>query len=107
MARATRHSTNGVEKKADIENEVPLETGHSPAKALKGALNKKRKRESVIEPADIPSSKQSRSDENEDAPTIDEKPDCQDISDSKFPAFAGDMSLNDDDAQKILDILDV
>lgn len=107
MARATRNSTNGVsEKKADIENETPSEPS-LPPKSLKGALNKKRKRESVIEPADIPSSKLSRSDDNEEIPTMDEKADSKETSDSRFPAFAGEMPLNDDDATKILDILDV
>lgn len=108
MARATRNSINGAsEKKSDIENEVPIDGSLLATKAAKAALNKKRKRTSEIEAADIPSSKQSRSDETEGTPTLDDKADVDGVQESRYPAFAGDMPLNDDDAQKILDILDV
>jgi hypothetical protein len=113
MARATRSTLNGAAEnkaeKADIENQTPADASSPiPTKPSKAALNKKRKRTSEVEPSDIPSSKHSRSDENEGTPALDDKAGAQETNDdSRYPAFAGDMPLDDDDALKILDILDV
>jgi hypothetical protein len=103
MARATRNSNLMADKKDEPENAVP-DVSPEPVKP-KGA-NKKRKRTSEIEQPEAPSPKQSKSEDDDSVTAVEEK-DKPDGQEAQYPPLAGDSPLNEGDAQKILDILDV
>ncbi|TFY73465.1 hypothetical protein EWM64_g10547, partial [Hericium alpestre] len=109
MARATR-SGKQLETDCPKDTLVEIQTHPTPARAAtKG--NKKRKRASVTEPEDQPAAKQPRS----DAPVaIKEEggltPDQVAADTERMPVDlkgAGDVPINPDDAQRILDILEM
>lgn len=100
MARSTR-SANAHQDKFDEENEKPNNIS-LPANKAKVAT-KKRKRTSGVDSDDLPIAKQPRSDDEETTTVVKD----EETQTTVYPPFAGDMSLKDDDAQKILDILDM
>ena len=115
MARATRSSTAHVEKHED-ENQDP--SGTSPpvptaavpppqaaksSKTLNNNNNKKRKRAQGTDSDDLPSSKQVKANEEEEIP---EKGEMESEPGLSLPS-AGDLPMTDEDAQKILDILEM
>ena len=98
MARQTR-SANGLIEPTDDENEQ-LNTMLDNKTNLS---SKKRKRNSVPGVEELSPVKQSRTATEE--PNAKEESVKQDP--SPYPPLAGDLPLNDDDARKILDILDM
>ena len=102
MARATRSTTGHLEKTVD-ENANPSSTPPpEPAKVAKVA-NKKRKRAPGADSDDLPSAKQTK---NVDDESI-EKTEEVETSEPGYPPLVGDLPMTDEDAQKILDILEM
>ena len=97
MARTTR-STTTQEKEKTIE---PVHT------ARKGG-NKKRKRNSVADSADQPAAKQSRVDEDvkEEGSQVSEEQQPAEITQPELPS-SGDVPIPAEDAEKILEILEL
>lgn len=99
MARATRSSA---------ANEKQSESAPPPTRGKAAAASKKRKRGSVAEIEDQPSAKQLRSG---DSSVKDEEDnfEAQQPSNEQLPTLqnAGDVPINSEDAQKILDILEM
>lgn len=62
---------------------------------------KKRKRNSGMDVDDVPIAKQARSEDGDEAMKDEE------VHDADGPSFVGELPLKDDDAQKILDILEM
>lgn len=99
MARATR-STVAQEKD---------KLGDSSSAASRGkAASKKRKRTSIVENDDQPAAKQLRSDITIKEETASQEPEDKLMEDT-FPTLqmAGDVAIDSEDAQKILDILEM
>lgn len=102
MVRATRSSASHHDKPTDDVDKAP---SSSPPHVLKAkiALNKKRKRISgQLDLEDVPSTKQLRSDDGDDVIMMDD-----DGHDTDGPSLVAELPLKDDDAQKILDILEM
>ncbi|KAI0063213.1 hypothetical protein BV25DRAFT_1907287 [Artomyces pyxidatus] len=98
MARATRSAKHQDDK----QNEQPPEpTTSTPSKAKAGS--KKRKRTSISGPEEQPSAKQARTDDAE----IKEEDVGQDRPVDHELKGAGDVPLDPEDAQRILDILEM
>ena len=97
MARTTRSATT-QEKEKTINHAQP---------ARKGAP-RKRKRSSLSEPADQPATKQSRvdGDVKEEAPPDPDEPQPAEPAHPEPPS-SGDVPIQPDDAEKILEILEM
>ncbi|KAI5124473.1 hypothetical protein M0805_008355 [Coniferiporia weirii] len=98
MVRTTRSAATTQDRRDD-EKDKPHSVSPSASQVKTPA--KKRKRTSGLESDDIPTAKQSRSDD-EDTTARDEYTRV-----SNYPPLAGDLPLKDEDAQKILDILEM
>lgn len=97
MARTTRSSTQHEKKEDDkdkIHDALPLSGDKTKPSS------RKRKRTTAAD-SDLHPSKQSRSD-TEHTPTKDEQ-----TQQAERPSYVGDLSLKEEDAQKILDILEM
>ncbi|EJD04336.1 uncharacterized protein FOMMEDRAFT_146300 [Fomitiporia mediterranea MF3/22] len=102
MARTTRSSASHAEKTED-ENEHPGSLSPpTSTKAKAAAVAKKRKRLGT-DSDDLPAAKQVKAND-EDTLDRDEE---EHVEDAGFPPLSGDLPMNDEDAQKILEILEM
>ena len=100
MARTTRSAVAQSDKSL-AEKERPSPS--SPPSNRSKQLNKKRKRHSNADTEDVPNAKVARPDDEVAGGSIKE----EDLDNQHFPPFVGDLPLKNDDAQKILDILEM
>ena len=98
MARHTRSATNTQEK---TDDDMDKATSLSPTSTKSKALPKKRKRNSGADSDDLPPPKQAREDDSE-VIVKDETTDH-----IEYPPLAGDQPIKEEDAKKILDILEM
>ncbi|KAL5534594.1 hypothetical protein ACEPAG_1057 [Sanghuangporus baumii] len=105
MARATRSTTAIVEKHED-ENQDPSGTPPPVTAKPSKTVNKKRKRTQGTDSDDLPSAKQNKTNEEEETPEKGEDVLLLQQDPAHLP-LAGDLPMADEDAQKILEILEV
>lgn len=98
MVRATRSSATNPEKGSEESEKA---TSSSPPNNKTKMATKKRKRNSGMDMDEVPTSKQPRSEEGDEAIKDEEMQDADGLS------SVGELPLKDDDAQKILDILEM
>ena len=101
MARTTRSAVSHADKTED-ENQNPS-SASPPASTKAKSVNKKRKRGLGADSDDLPSAKLTKGDE-EDA--VDRGEDER-AHESEYPPLVGELPMADEDAQKILDILEL
>lgn len=100
MARNTRSSTTNQDKTDDDADKATSSSPTSTKSNLK-LLPKKRKRNSGVDSDDLPAAKQAR--EDEDEPIMKD----ENVDAAEYPPLAGDQPIKEDDAKKILDILEM
>ena len=105
MARATRSTVSHTDKREDENQDAsgtPPPTAPSITKPAKG-VNKKRKRTTGTDSDDLPTAKQTKTTKEE---TPEKTEDAQ-PEEPGYPPLAGDLSMTAEDAQKILEILEM
>lgn len=101
MARTTRSAVSHTEKSED-ENRIPSSPS-PPATTKSKVVTKKRKRGLGTDSDDLPSTKQTKGNDDEAR----EKGEDDHAEESQYPPLAGEVPMTDEDAQKILDILEM
>lgn len=98
MARHTRSVTTTQDR---TDEDTDKAASSSPTSIKSKVMLKKRKRNSGVDSDDLPAPKQAR--EDDDSVTVKD----ENADNIEYPPLAGDQPIKEEDAKKILDILEL